>query len=531
MTEDPPTSGKLSAAGGEAPQAPSGASGPQGAAQAPSTAERFAQLGWQALPAIGSAVGFVTFVAIIGGAIEWVRFSAAGLPADQAVRVVPKAQLVTIGAVELVIFFVGGLLALLVVYLLDRKGNASVPTFYGLLTLTVIEMLASLILIHEDYWVYLLLAVWFLALGALAGLTLVDIPKTLRERSVREDAEAQLRAARQQLEVANDAFDAATSAYERKVRPADKPDDTISAKLDDATISRSEAERRFRRALSHWRYVVRGEKTPPPEPGRSPTPTADRPHEPLPSEDALRSEDELEAWLRQERARGRFKLRQLRPRLAPLVGLGLVVVVGLALVLAFRSTRWIAIMFAVVLFLGAANFGVARATSRFAWYGFGVFISIAVFGAALTIVRAIRRPSVQPAALVRKSDDVAMCGVYITETADRVYLGRVEQQGDHAKRHAGRIFWVPTSDIDVVSVAPLQPIRDANARAIKLIGELYTIRAEEAAPKVEPTTTTSADTTNPTTTTTTVTQTPVKPDRPKKRPTPKLPTECSPVHL
>lgn len=55
---------------------------------------RLSELGWQTLPAIGSAISFVGFVTVVGTAIEWIRFYAAHLPATQAVLAVPKQELV-----------------------------------------------------------------------------------------------------------------------------------------------------------------------------------------------------------------------------------------------------------------------------------------------------------------------------------------------------------------------------------------------------------------------------------------------------
>jgi hypothetical protein len=59
---------------------------------------RLVDLFFQVLPAIGSALGFVGFVAVLGGAIDWVRFSAADLPSDQAVGAIPQSDLVAVGA-------------------------------------------------------------------------------------------------------------------------------------------------------------------------------------------------------------------------------------------------------------------------------------------------------------------------------------------------------------------------------------------------------------------------------------------------
>jgi hypothetical protein len=83
------------------------------------------QLVLRAIPPIASAVGFVGFVAVLGAAIEWVRFSSAGLPADQAVRVAARPELVATGAVSLIAFTIVGLLAVMVAYLADPRAEGT----------------------------------------------------------------------------------------------------------------------------------------------------------------------------------------------------------------------------------------------------------------------------------------------------------------------------------------------------------------------------------------------------------------------
>ena len=67
------------------------------------------------------ATGLVTFVAAVGGAIIWVRFYAAELPADQALAAIPQGELVASGAVMLALFLILGLAAAVGVYLFDSN--------------------------------------------------------------------------------------------------------------------------------------------------------------------------------------------------------------------------------------------------------------------------------------------------------------------------------------------------------------------------------------------------------------------------
>src|SRR6266513_4826433 len=56
----------------------------------------------QVLGAVGTGIGVLGFVAAIGGMIVYTRADAAGLPADQALAVMPRTLLVATGAVTLV---------------------------------------------------------------------------------------------------------------------------------------------------------------------------------------------------------------------------------------------------------------------------------------------------------------------------------------------------------------------------------------------------------------------------------------------
>jgi hypothetical protein len=133
------------------------------------------------------------------------------------------------------------------------------------------------------------------------------------------------------------------------------------------------------------------------------------------------------------------------------------------------------------------NVFVARATDKFAWYGISVFFSVLMFGAALTIARTLDEPRVQPLALIRKGDDVGICGVFITQTSERVYVGRLAVPG----HRPGLIFWVPTSDVDIVSVGQSERINSKfSGLAVAMLRQLYKDRAEEAAPPLKNTTVT-----------------------------------------
>lgn len=63
------------------------------------------------LAAIGTGIGVLGFVTFVGGAINWARFQAAGLPQEQALSVIPTQDLIVVGARTLVPAITWGLLA------------------------------------------------------------------------------------------------------------------------------------------------------------------------------------------------------------------------------------------------------------------------------------------------------------------------------------------------------------------------------------------------------------------------------------
>lgn len=72
----------------------------------------------------------------------------------------------------------------------------------------------------------------------------------------------------------------------------------------------------------------------------------------------------------------------------------------------------------------------AAGTSAFGWYAAMVLISAGVFATIVGFVDTLDRPKVQSAAVLRKGEDRAIPGLYVAETADRIYLGEavVEEQ-------------------------------------------------------------------------------------------------------
>lgn len=453
-------------------------------ADAPSLGSRLGSLALEALPAIIGTVGFVGFIAVIGGAIQWTRFWAAELPSDQAVRAMPKAELVSTA-----LFTVLGLAALLLVYLLDHRGAESARARRGLLVILAVELACSALIIDLAWWEYLLLVGWAVlvaiaayrpvehaarAIGAHLDRAPDDDPAVVEDRAVYEGEAERMAAAEADFEAARDAWDVAQLRWRRRSRR-----------------ERAEAAHAWRAAqdahdLAHRRWT-----------------RIEREHAP-------HNHD------RPRRAR--------EPWLAQLVPALVVLGVGLVPVASYDETRWLLGVLAVPPLLFVALVGVSRASPRFAWYGVAVFLSVPFFGGVLAVADTLHTPRVQPIAVARKSDDRALCGVYITQANDRLYVGRVQGKSGSdrkAEPRSGRIFSIPMSDVDIATVGPLQSIPQAERRAIALLDEIYVDRAEEAATAVKNETTVKKTTENDGTKTTTTTERAAGGERPARRPEPR----------
>jgi hypothetical protein len=109
---------------------------------------------------------------------------------------------------------------------------------------------------------------------------------------------------------------------------------------------------------------------------------------------------------------------------------------------------------------------VAKLTGRkFAPYGVAVFLSVMFFGAGATALRALQEPQARPVAALLKDDARGVCGLYVTETNDRLFVAQVELDGERPARKTGRIVAIPKSGVIAESVGDLQKVAHAYERA------------------------------------------------------------------
>jgi hypothetical protein len=114
-----------------------------------------------------SGLGLLGFVTVVGGAIEWTRFDALGLPADQAVAAIPKQQLLTVGAWSVVVFVLAGAIAVGIAYAIDRQGQAAPRMAAYLGGLVVLGFVATLVVDMRSLYVAVLTGIG----AALAAVT------------------------------------------------------------------------------------------------------------------------------------------------------------------------------------------------------------------------------------------------------------------------------------------------------------------------------------------------------------------------
>jgi hypothetical protein len=311
-----------------------------------------------------AAIASVGFVAFVGAAIVWERFSALGLPADQSVAAVPRSHLVAVGATALVTFAILGLVAVIAVYFIDPRGRPKRRMHYGLLALLTVELVV--VVVRADFRGCELTKL-------LVGLAIVAV---------------------------------------------------VLGWLVYA-------------GFALWRMLPAGQRTP---------------------------------------------AKLLRGMLGVRHAVLVLVVLGLTIALV-ATESWLAMLLLAAVVLALLNLGVAHATGdRFALYGVAVFASVAVFGGIASFVEARDTPKVQPVAVLRSDDPRGLCALFVGETDERMYLGRVDLEPGSATdskpaEGSGRLFWLPKDKLAAWSIGTLQSIGRAKEQAIRLRDELVAERA------------------------------------------------------
>jgi outer membrane protein OmpA-like peptidoglycan-associated protein len=438
------------------------------------------------VPVLITAGSLIGFVAFSGAVIVWTRFSAAEVPADQAVNAVPREELVAIGSSLLLLFGFFGVLAVVAVFLIDRGGRVTPGMSRGLLLLLAIEGVAAIMLVEGGEWQRRVLAgeLFVLPMAVIlwstfsGGFTKLDETSLAKRGDKERDAVLRNHAFRTDknkdpialclylivLAVVGGAIGAtllsialgAPSLYAWMVSLA-----ALSVVLGLAVVFREisfhrHPARKAEALQEEQRRVARAEKRKREESLVSGPPLASLKLKPKPREEE------------EERRPPRFGLE----------GSG-IALVGLMLLLAaagpsFALERWwLAASLGSAIILGAGLWRIASlANARFMWYGLAVFISVPLFGTLTAMARNIEDPQVQPMALIRNTDgpDEAIQGLYVTEADDRIYFATVATEGctKDLSPHSGRLLWVPKAEVVAMTVGPSQDVEDAANSALEM---------------------------------------------------------------
>jgi len=425
---------------------PNGGAAVVGADSSSSESARSQLIAWavSALPVIAGGIGFAGFVALLGAGVVWIRFDAAQLPADQALAKFPQGDLIGTGAVTLMLFLILGVLAVLLVYLLQSVLPAqSERRLEAYDTDGLEDSLRS-------------------ARSRLEAIN-TDLAKAKEEPEVAADVAVLEGLRAKALE--------AIAWIEEKLLEREAADHGAKVLIPTAAnqlglvillvaeviiviwVSGASAAEKvvfyIVAVLAALAFAAIGSFT---EVGEA-----------RPDTILVRAGD------KQRVAEGTYvrswSILQVALAIGPAAFLGLLI------------DKWLTIPIVLAPMLFAGNLAIGKLhPRRFFWYGCSIFVSVALFGAVLTYSRTRRDPTMQPAAAILNNGK-SYAGLYVTETSDRLYLAHVDTAPGSGAPVAGsgRIFWLDRKDIHTLSIGPLQKVAAANERSEALKAELSSL--------------------------------------------------------
>ena len=186
-------------------------------------------------------------------------------------------------------------------------------------------------------------------------------------------------------------------------------------------------------------------------------------------QDVLHAEDkELERPL---------ALRHLDYATLALLSVGGGIGAGLAL-----GHLWVGVMIPFAGALGLVAIRMADLTGdAFRWYGVCVFFSVCLFGAALSVLRAVDEPRLQPVAFIVEEGNraVAVEGVYVGESDGKLSFASVAL-GDcdelDVRPGSGRLWSVPREQVTHLSIGPPVGLPKLAYEATAMLDELKDAR-------------------------------------------------------
>jgi hypothetical protein len=410
-----------------------------------------------------AAGGIITFVAAVGGAIIWVRFSAARLPADQILAVMPRGQLVASGGILLAILLVLAILSVVGLSMFQEQimddRATPVGVVRGLIVLVAAESIVIVALV-EASWARRIVAGELIVLAAMLMFLILRWRDSLSSTS-----RLPWRGAWRALGDLVVGF-VARPVWREKEGGRDVTRislgwlvvfPTLVAVGIGLAVDHQNPEEVQQKVLAGalawsvavlgWAWLANG--------STGGKPSGDPDDDDLPT------------------AFGK--------RFAKFASLSLAFATagGAALVL---GEPWVAITLPTAIVLGVVSWRIARASEySFVACGVAVFVSVPLFGGVAAAARNFFDPQVQPVALLKSGDngrDEPLRGIYVTETDERVYYATIgtednpEAQGglgeeprDQLAGGSGRLQWVAREKIKDMSTGPPQSVTDAAIEA------------------------------------------------------------------
>jgi hypothetical protein len=381
---------------------------------------RLVELAMQLAALLVTAIASISFVAFVGAVVLWSRFEAAQLPADQAVAVQTEADLVTVGAIALVLFVLGGLLAVLLLRILDAQGRPTLRTRRGLLVVVGLEILAGYLV---EQWDASEGAV--LLIVALIGLVAIGV---LLEQAARWVALRRKPPIPKLVKRIRQIFGG-------RIPSVDAQRLWAALMLLTASVC----------VLALWA----------------------EPRERYAAGSVLLAAGLAMAVWHADKG----------PERTWGIVIGALGLSAAATAVLIRESGWLATIAGIALLLGAVNLSIAHVSgNRFVWYGVTAFVSVMLFGTAFNLLRALEDPQAQGVALLRTNDAEPLCGIFVAENDDRLYYARVDLKGTanvrRLRAESGRLLWAPRGRLVAAEVGRLESLAKAQATAMDLRQEL-----------------------------------------------------------
>ena len=150
-----------------------------------------------------------------------------------------------------------------------------------------------------------------------------------------------------------------------------------------------------------------------------------------------------------------------------------VIVVALVATQLISGQWWLTAAVATALGLYVIVLAIAWSSGRRFWAtGLAAFASVAVFGAALSTLRYLETHQVQPIAALRTGEGAPVCGIFIGEAKDRLYLARLDRdrqvKGPTTDGATGHLFWLDRKAVTGWALGALQSQNDAEHALFRL---------------------------------------------------------------